>query len=122
LTISKKFSLPGVNKLKALYSGNLDIPYVDWNLFKEIVSSNPEIDFIVAGSWSDIGKQTEMKYFSNFFNIGKLSSEELNEFYASGDILLLLYKADHFSEQVSNPHKMMGYLASGKMIVTTHTQ
>lgn len=117
-----KVVLPGNNKIKATYAGNLDIPYIDWSLFKKIISDNKEVDFLLIGPWSESEIKHELETFSNVYYIGTVKSEKLKHFYVSADILLLVYKADEFQEQLSNPHKMMEYLKSGKMIVATFTQ
>jgi glycosyltransferase involved in cell wall biosynthesis len=118
----KKVTLPGANRTKAFYVGNLDIHYLDWGLFKEIIYSNREVDFIIAGPWSEGGEKEVIQSFSNVHYVGQLKAVELSRFYNTVDLLLLLYRANEFPEQLSNPHKMMEYLASGKMIIATRTQ
>lgn len=117
--------LPGKSKIKALYTGNLAIPYIDWNLIKRIVIENPNIDFILIGPGQD---DTSIKEYyhqlsqrDNCFFIGKVNAEELQSYYARADLLLICYKQESQSDQVANPHKVMEYLGSGKMIVATYT-
>ena len=49
-----------------------------------------------------------------------MSSESLPSLYQGADILLIAYQQDHHEDQ-ANPHKMMEYLGSGRMVVCTHT-
>lgn len=114
-------SLPGENKIKATYAGNLNISYINWCLFRQLVSENKEVDFILIGPWSEGKRKSEVKSFSNVFYVGELNAGELSDYYAVTDILLVIYKADEYPEQLSNPHKMMEYFAAGKMIVASQT-
>ena len=117
----KEVSLPGSNSIKAFYAGNLNIGYIDWRLFKEVIVENKNVDFILAGPWFQGSLREDILSFSNVYYMGLLKSEELKDFYATANVLLLLYRADEYSDQLSNSHKMMEYLASGKMIVATFT-
>jgi glycosyltransferase involved in cell wall biosynthesis len=118
----KIVSLPGNNRTKAVYAGNLNIRYLDWYLFKEVITKNKDIDFIFAGPWEEGELKKSLASCSNVWYLGQLHAEELRSYYAAADVLLLLYKVDEFPEQLSNSHKMMEYLASGKMIVATYTK
>lgn len=118
----KKVSLPGTNKIKAFYAGNLNLKYIDWFTFKKVVSERSEVDFIFAGPWSNGKVKANMQSFSNVYYLGQLKAMDLGCLYAAADVLLLLYRAVEFPEQLSNSHKMMEYLGSGKMIVASNTQ
>lgn len=117
----KNFDLPGSNAMKAGYAGNLDIPYIDWPLLETIVEENPGVDFILAGPCKEKSFLSRLLGRANVFHVGVLSLWELFAFYNHVDILILCYVADKFRSQVSNPHKMMEYLSSGKMICSTFT-
>lgn len=116
-----KIKLPGTNSIKAFYAGNLDIPYIDWSLFNRVVAKNKDVDFVIAGPWHKGKTKEYLSVFSNVYYTGRLSFEELTNYYSAADILVIIYKADEFPEQLSNAHKMMEYLRSGKMIVATRT-
>src|SRR5690606_40493981 len=60
--------------------------------------------------------------FDNVHYLGVLKADELVSYYSLADVLLIAYKADEYKDQLSNPHKMMEYLASGKMIVATRSE
>jgi len=114
-------SLPGNNAVKCGYAGNLDIKYIDWPLIDKLASSFPKVDFHFAGSWKESRKFEKIRALPNFFYHGVLKSKELEVFYKSMDILILIYLNKKYPEQLANPHKMMEYLGSGKAIVGTWT-
>jgi len=112
---------PGKNPVKALYAGNLEIPYIDWHLIQELVTTNNTVDFIFIGPGSNQNSINKLKGLPNCFFYGKVSAVELQNYYASADILLIAYRESLQLTQLTNPHKMMEYLGSGKMIVATFT-
>jgi len=118
---TKNFSpaLPGRNSVKAFYAGNLDIQYLDWDLIKSLIKYNKDVDFIFAGKWKNETQKENVIGKSNFFHLGVIDSENLYWYYKASDILMILYQSWKFPEQLSNTHKMMEYLGSGKMIVGT---
>ena len=120
--------LPGKSKLKALYSGNLDMPFIDWVLIHNIVKENLAVDFVFVGPNQDAlaedlqqnrAKQDVLS-LSNSFLIGKVESRELLSYLVAANILLVVYQEKYHMDQ-SNPHKMMEYLGSGRIVVATHT-
>jgi glycosyltransferase involved in cell wall biosynthesis len=109
--------------ITALYAGNLGIPYIDWDLLLDLVRSFPKVDFVFLGPKPEKKKQiNRLREHPNVTFAGPVPSEELKKHYACADMLLICYKADKFMEQVSNSHKLMEYLASGKVVVATFTQ
>jgi hypothetical protein len=42
-------SLPGPNKIKAVYAGNLSIPFIDWEILVDVIKKQPDVDFIFIG-------------------------------------------------------------------------
>jgi len=128
-TTTRALPLPGKSTIKTFYAGNLAIPYIDWASIDKLVETNRGVDFVFAGSNKTVlpndviqsnSKQSVLNS-SNCFFIGPVESNELNNYMVSSDILLVAYQADQYFEQVANPHKMMEYLGSGKMIVSTFT-
>jgi glycosyltransferase involved in cell wall biosynthesis len=122
-------SLPGRNRVKALYAGNLAMQYLDWEIIAKAVEENPQVDFVFVGSGAEVFdlKTNSMHDFKqaifrckNVYKLGKVSSEALSSLYQAADVLLIAYQQAHHADQ-ANPHKMMEYLGSGKVIVCTHT-
>lgn len=110
------------SNLKAGYAGNLDLQYIDWDLFEKVILENQGIDFYFAGSLENLERKDFFDKQPNVKYLDVLEANALTAFYERMDILLLSYKADQYKKQLANPHKMMGYLGSGKMIVTTYTK
>lgn len=115
---SRIAKLPGRNKIKVFYAGNLDIKYLDLILLDKIIEDNPTVDFIFAGKKS---RKFEMISKSNVYYLGSLVSTILYSHMLEADILLICYQADSYMKQLSNPHKMMEYLGSGKVVLATKT-
>lgn len=116
-------------RLIAVYAGNLSIPYIDWSLLWQVVERNPDVDFIFLGpnstalpedSSMSIAKRKVLKRSNTTFP-GKVDFSELEGYYQLSDVLLVAYMERYQDGQVANPHKMMEYLGSGKVIVATKT-
>jgi len=104
--------------------GNLDISFLDRELLKSLIELYPKVTFHLIGGYRKSGELFSM--CSNFENIvwwDKVESSLIPLVLEQMDILLLLYKAeDQFElEQLASPHKVMEYLASGKVTVATYT-
>lgn len=121
--------LPGKAKVKAVLVGNLAMAYMDWFGLLEIAKQNLNVDFIFVGPYAkefSLKKNLHHLYksalykLSNTYFPGKVASHEIPSILAGADILLLSYREEFHTDQ-ANPHKMMEYLLSGKMIVTTYT-
>lgn len=105
------------------YAGNLDLKYIDWDMLHQIILAHPEVQFFFAGPLD--ASTSNAKYLQDKKNVvllGRMTQEEVAQFYLQMDALLLCYLADRYPEQLENSHKMMEYLGSGKVIVATLTQ
>lgn len=116
-------------RTRAVYAGNLAIPYIDWNLLLEVIKANTEVDFVFIGPGSqephkdpimNEAKRTVLKS-SNAIFVGRLGTDQLLEYYRITDVFLVAYQEKYQRTQVTNTHKMMEYLGSGKVIVATST-
>ncbi|MFT6841466.1 MAG: hypothetical protein ACJASR_000227 [Psychroserpens sp.] len=116
---NSKTILPGKNKIKCLYAGNLDIKYIDWELLHKLFLLHTEIDFILCGSLENNETIAEIE---NVYYLGIVQSNKLLSYYKAADLLLLTYLNRKYPEQLANPHKLMGYLASGKATLATWTE
>ena len=109
-------------KIKVAYIGSLDIPYLDTELLKGLVEKFPNVEFLLVGPYQLQGRIHQLlSTFNNVNFTGAVDSDKIKNYLKDSDILLLCYKAEIFREQLANPHKMMEYLASGKIIVATYT-
>lgn len=115
--------LPGESAIKVLYAGNLSMPYIDWELIGVLVNDNPGVDFIFVGPegdrHGDDAKQ-KVRVSKNTFFVGRVKSDDLLCYYRASDILLVAYKERYHADQ-ANPHKVMEYMASGRILVSTYT-
>lgn len=124
------FKLPGTGGLKALYFGNLTMPYLDWEIIEQAGEENQDVDFIFIGSNPDncdlsinpmhVAKE-RLHALDNFYFLPKVKSRMLLGYMKSADVLMVAYQQKFHMDQ-SNPHKMMEYLFSGKPIVATFTE
>jgi glycosyltransferase involved in cell wall biosynthesis len=126
--LSASAQAPGGNRVKALYAGNLSINSIDWCIIGTVVEEHPEIDFVFVGPDADApadrnnrcAKERTLRAPNAHF-IGRVEADDLHGYYQSADVLLVAYRERYHADQVSNPHKMMEYLGSGKVIVATAT-
>jgi len=128
--------LKEINKFKSNfkcivgYVGNLTSSYIDWSLLYDLVKRFTDVGFIFIGSTksSNISlglrntKLEEAMKLKNVFFTGEKDSLEIIPWLKNMDVLLLIYKADSFKEQLANPHKVLEYLKSGKVIIATWTE
>lgn len=116
-------------KYKALYVGNLLMIYVNWIWLHALVKKNPDTHFYFAGSY-DVGnlnpqlnKNTRQEVDriaknKNVTLLGEISSSDIHGYLQDADILFFAYRSEEFPEILSNSHKIMAYLGSGKPIIS----
>lgn len=121
LVNGNEINIPFFQGIKIGYAGNLDIKYIDWDLIWEVARNTPQAGFYFAGTCQNKEITNVMEKLENCYYLGRIASDALWDFYRQMDILIIAYKADQYSEQLANPHKMMEYLGSGKTIVATYT-
>lgn len=110
-----------VQGAQAVYVGNLDIPYLDWDVLHEVVQQHPDVRFHFVGNHTSACYAPVALYsLPNVIWWGKVSSSLIPSILERADVLLLIY-SQVFREQVSNPHKLMEYMASGRTVVATYT-
>ncbi|MGB8191588.1 MAG: hypothetical protein WCF67_06700 [Chitinophagaceae bacterium] len=120
-------------RVKAGYIGNLTIDSLDRQLLKRLVAENPEVEFHIIGPLdkknNNLGidiKDTEMEELAQFLKTaanvvlyGSRPSAEVSQMISGFDVLLICYKTTS-TFQGDNSHKMLEYMASGKLILTTY--
>lgn len=114
--------LPGQNTLKALYMGNLAMPFIDWAVLNQLVMNFVLVDFVFVGSNINVALKNlhAETNNSNVFFINTVSADKIQAYLAQADILLLSYTPEYYQTYAS-PHKMMEYMASGKAILASWT-
>jgi len=114
-----KAKLPGYNKIKALYIGNLDMIHIDWALLDKVVKVGQNVDFILMGSGSSFRlKHKSILNNENLYIHEPIKSEWLLSYLEITDIQLILYDEKYVLNYAS-PHKMLEYFLSKKMILST---
>jgi hypothetical protein len=109
--------LPGKNKIKVGYVGNLQSKYLDYELLKKTIQRNAHCDFIFIGDSENI--INTYTHVSNVYFLGSIANDKLPALLQSCDMLLLCYNTEKFWKEASNSHKVMEYLSSGKVVLST---
>jgi len=131
ISTEEKAELNTKFKYKAAYVGNLSIKYLDWKTYYQIVKENDETAFYFIGPLgvSNLSKTieinshfNEIKLLPNSIFLGEKPSTKILSYLKEMDILMMIYNTDKYKDQLSNPHKTLEYLASGKVVVSSWTE
>jgi glycosyltransferase involved in cell wall biosynthesis len=110
-------TLPGTGKVKAIFAGNLDRKHFDKEILLTLAKEHPTVDFIFYGpggqNWERLG---------NTYYPGVVESERLINYLTKADILLLPYKFRGYEKELTNSHKVLDYLRSGRVIVSSYLE
>lgn len=112
------------NHINAAYIGNLDISFLDTSAISQLAKKHSNISFHLVGKANTNNELVnELKAQSNVFFWGKVASSLIPSILEQCDIQLLCYKSnnDEAVKQLSSPHKLMEYLASGKVTIASYT-
>lgn len=109
--------MPGSNKHKALYFGNLGMEALDWELMSKAAQRFNEVDFVLIGSNAE--KAPIESGLINIFLLDAVGSHQLRSYMAAADILFLFYDSTYM-QKFASPHKLMEYFSSGKPIVSPY--
>lgn len=109
-------------QIQAMYVGNLDMTYLDCELIASVARKHPEVMFHFVGGYRQQGSlYCKLKNQPNVLWWGKVSSALIPSLLKRADLLIVCYQDNHHQDQ-SNPHKLMEYLASGRLVVATFTE
>lgn len=108
------------------YVGNLQMKLLDWDNLIKTVKENNQLNFIFIGpdKPSNIGGNTDfnelnvLKALPNTHFPGELSKEALTNVFPYIDIFWLCYNNKDYPIEVSNSHKILEYLSSGKVVIS----
>lgn len=126
-----KVKMPGSQSIKAVYTGNLAIPYIDWEIFYRLVIENPTVDFIFVGpNFNDscnshdgvVSMKRTILTCKNVHAVGRVPAHMVHSYLMDADLLLICYQEKYQEDQVANTHKFMEYFGAGKIIVSTFTR
>jgi glycosyltransferase involved in cell wall biosynthesis len=110
---AKKIPLPGTNKFKVIYAGEIS-NLKNFDRLKEIFGEPISVDFIILGP-----KEIDLPTTDNVFYLGFKKPEEIYSYYKSGDFILVtedndsslkLFEAQVFGKPVLCP---TGRIATG---------
>jgi len=131
-TVSTKYKTTNKkNRLKTGYVGNLLRADIDHEIIIDLIKSNPDVDFIFIGNYtsSNIGghlsKDTntfihQLKTLENAILKGVLTQTDLHLEISTMDIFLICYNKERDNCKGTNYHKIMEYIATGKVIISNH--
>ncbi|TWT78408.1 hypothetical protein Pla123a_11990 [Posidoniimonas polymericola] len=107
--------------VRAGFFGNLDRPKVfDYGMFSSIVESHPQVEFHFWGPSSLNGEfQKTLADRPNVFPHGCVDKAALASQIRPIDVFLLIYGRNEHLFDRSNAHKILEYLCTGKVIVSS---
>ncbi|HVG42252.1 MAG TPA: hypothetical protein VM888_11630 [Chitinophagaceae bacterium] len=119
-------------RVKICYVGNLMIHSIDFELMQQIIEENSVVDFHFIGPYENAGNPLGMSsnnqsdLFVAFLKkqahvtlYGAMKSSEVARKLKEFDGFILCYKqSKYFSND--NSHKILEYLSTGKVIISTH--
>lgn len=113
--------------VKVGYIGNLNYHFLDRKVLKEIILNNKEIEFYFIGPYIQ-KKLTSVNANNDFIDflkeqshvhlLGEVPSPDLVKYLHTFDLFLMCYHGSIYKAQMANPHKILEYLISGKIIVS----
>lgn len=107
----------------AVLTGNLEIPYLDLELIRDLVACHPTIGFHFVGQLTPHrGLHAMLGEAKNAIFWGLQSADKLPLYLNRASVLLVAYHSQDQLEQLANPHKMMEYMASGVVTVATYCE
>jgi hypothetical protein len=120
-----------LNRVAIGYCGNLLMQYLDLKTFTHIILGNPELDFYLIGPYQEsnlsqsVSQEANefinmLKKQDNCFLLGPKPPEVLYQYLVQMDILLICYQTQNYLNEVSDSHKTLEYLSTGKVVVSSH--
>lgn len=127
---NEAFELLKKEGVKVGVLGNLTRSCIDWKILLLLIRDYPTVDFHFMGSYttSNLSKLNIdssiieiLKKQSNVFLYGAVESKFIPSFLSQMDVQLCVYKMLSVEDyaQHSNLHKIMEYLGSGKVTITS---
>ena len=108
------------------YAGNLMLRFLNRTLFRSVIEEFPEIEFHCFGNYKaenhqqeDIAWQNWLERQSNIRLYGTLNTETLAVIMQQMDVFWLCYQSDGKNYHAENSHKILEYLSTGKVVIST---
>ena len=115
------------SKVRVGYVGNLDYQYLDVMTLRTIVRENPSVDFHFIGPYGESNLNPYdsrsnilvfLKERSNVQLLGPKNSKDLPNLLRNYDLFLMCYSGDKNVSEMANPHKILEFLSTGKVVVS----
>jgi glycosyltransferase involved in cell wall biosynthesis len=93
---------------------------MDFDTLFSILEENKEIDFYFIGPY-DINHDHRIKEIDdlpNTYLLGERNSKDLPGLLKNFDCFLMCYKGDQFPVEMANPHKLLEYFSTGKLVIS----
>jgi hypothetical protein len=116
--------LPGNHDFKAVYTGNLDMRYIDCELLYEAGRRHQDVDFVFIGKNHNKNaslEKTRTLQLPNVHCMPAVPSSQIFEYTQAADILLIAYTNDYYKNHAS-PHKLLEYLSTGNCVVSSFSE
>jgi hypothetical protein len=121
--------------IKVGYVGNLLIPSIDHEIFSQIITENPNVEFHMIGPYeqkpnniaSNVKLSSDILNWISFLKssqnvklYGHKSPTEFLEIMKDFDVFILVYSLKKDINAGQNSHKILEYLSTGKIIVSNY--
>ncbi|MEO1324499.1 MAG: hypothetical protein AAFV59_16020 [Pseudomonadota bacterium] len=115
-----KFSKGASDAVKVGYVGNLKRPGIDWRIILKSCELFPDVKFVFVGPYEDKENtgQVRVRRCENVSFVGPKSTDEILEMSRDIDVWFMAYDRERDIDGGTNPHKLLEYLATGKVVVT----
>lgn len=115
---------PGTKRLRVGYSGNIFIPFLDRPVLKRCFAEHRDLEFHFFGSSQPVNANDQvwfdfLTHEENVILEGQKETATLAEALEGMDALLVCYKPDYKNYHGENTHKMLEYLSTGRLVIST---
>lgn len=132
---TRDFVVSGPGKIKVGYTGNLLRAGMNTGIATEIIGQHPDIEFHFWGPYSlkdnNVNSAVEtpadlldfigfLQGQANVFLHGVVGQQELSERLFGMDAFLFIYSPKKEMNGASNAHKLLEYISTGKVVISTH--
>ena len=115
------------DKIRAGYAGNIYLRFIDFEMFEDLIRGNPDVEFHFYGSGEPAQNDPThnqwtvfLRTASNVVLHGWVSHKRLADVYQELDLFILCYRPDYQNYHGENSHKILEYLSTGKVTVSSH--
>jgi glycosyltransferase involved in cell wall biosynthesis len=117
--------------IKVAYMGNLAMKAIDWDAIIAMATAHPEAWFYLMGplhgAFGDNSRlepavEERLRALANIHFTGPVPYDHVPAWLADMDILLIAYQLERVGLKATSSHKLMEYLASGKVVVSSYLE